>query len=399
MDNDTLIHYGGEIKNIEESPDGWKFGGYLVVFDSTDVSSMRDRFTKSTDFDIQNGDRRSVYYNHGMDGTVKRTRLGDCRVQVKDAGIWIEGEIKKRSDYLAKHAEQIAMNIKQFGLSSGAPAHLVERKDVEGGHEVTLWPIAEASITPTPAEPMTGCVSLKSLMDVESEEAVKGTLLEMSAKSTNTLLADAVKALPKIGAYAVTSAAVDALTGLGKSALYMIQDLMNPDYVTYDDDAPMTGTSTNYTKPSLEEKKAAAQKIIDDFSSIAMSLFITMSQNAATLTEIKNITDLTDSLPDGLTLEDHSLKVLAAVKEIEERVASLKETRCIKSQRRWSADNYARFNQLADGLSQAAEAIKAHAGEYAPRDEAAEAAKQRDAEIAAYADYQLTVAKMNGVTI
>lgn len=171
MDMDTLIHYGGGIKNIEESTDGWKFGGYLVVFDSTDVSSLRDRFTKSTDFDIQDGDRRSVYYNHGMDGTVKRTRLGDCRLQVKDAGIWIEGEIKKRSDYLAKHAEQIAMNIKQFGLSSGAPAHLVERKDVTGGHEVTLWPIAEASITPTPAEPMTGCVSLKSLMEPESDEA------------------------------------------------------------------------------------------------------------------------------------------------------------------------------------------------------------------------------------
>lgn len=168
---DTLVSFGGAIKSVEETATGWKFGGWLVCFDTHDVSSLRDRFTKSTDFDIQDGDRRSLYYNHGLDGTVKRTRLGDCHVSVKDAGVWIEGEIKKRDDYLKKHAESIAVNIKRFGLSSGAPAHLVERERVAGGHEVKMWPIAEASITPTPAEPMTGCISLKSLLEIEEAEA------------------------------------------------------------------------------------------------------------------------------------------------------------------------------------------------------------------------------------
>lgn len=170
--SDTLVSFGSEIKALGETADAYKFGGYLVVFDTHDASNLKDKFTAATDFDIENGDRRSVYYNHGLDGTIKRTRLGSATLQIKDAGVWIEGEIKKRSDYLKTHAEKIADGIKNgvFGLSSGAPAHLVEREKCSGGHEVKMWPIAEASITPTPAEPMTTCVSLKSLMTVEEIE-------------------------------------------------------------------------------------------------------------------------------------------------------------------------------------------------------------------------------------
>jgi hypothetical protein len=40
----------------------------------------------------------------------------------------------------------------KMGFSSGAAAHLVERKSMGGAAEITRWPIAEASITPTPAE-------------------------------------------------------------------------------------------------------------------------------------------------------------------------------------------------------------------------------------------------------
>ena len=118
---DTLINFGGEIKSIEETATGYKFGGWLVVFNKPDVSNLRDHFTKSTDFDIEDGDRRSVYYNHGLDGTIKKEKIGDCRVAIKDAGVWITGELKKRSDYLAKHIDHIAENIKEFGLSQALP--------------------------------------------------------------------------------------------------------------------------------------------------------------------------------------------------------------------------------------------------------------------------------------
>jgi hypothetical protein len=166
---DTLISYGSEIKNLEETSDCWRFGGWLVVFGSHDSSRFKDKFTAQTDFDIEDGERRGLYYNHGLDSTIKRTKLGDCRVYVKAAGVWIEGQIRKRTDYLKSHAEKIAANIESFGLSSGAPAHLVERKAVPGGHEILLWPLAEASITPTPAEPLTGCFSLKALVGAGNE--------------------------------------------------------------------------------------------------------------------------------------------------------------------------------------------------------------------------------------
>ena len=180
MDN-TLINFGGEIKSVEETETGYRFGGWLVVFDKPDVSGLRDRFTKSTDFDIEDGDRRSLYYNHGLDGTIKKEKLGDCHVSIKDAGVWISGELKKRSDYLAKHVQHIAENIKQFGLSSGAPAHLVERVKVDGGHEIKKWVLSEASITPTPAEPMTFCTSLKSLVEMEGD----GDLFDDEMKGYN----------------------------------------------------------------------------------------------------------------------------------------------------------------------------------------------------------------------
>ena len=180
---DTLIHYGGSIKTLEESGDCWRFGGWLVVFGSHDSSRFKDKFTAQTDFDIEDGERRGLYYNHGLDGTIKRTKLGDCRVYVKAAGVWIEGQIRKRTDYLKSHAEKIAANIESFGLSSGAPAHLVERKAVPGGHEILLWPLAEASITPTPAEPLTGCFSLKALVGAGCEALGTGELAPGCAQS------------------------------------------------------------------------------------------------------------------------------------------------------------------------------------------------------------------------
>lgn len=299
--SDTLISFGGEIKSVEETATGYQFGGWLVVFDKPDVSSLRDRFTKSTDFDIQDGDRRSLYYNHGLDGTIKKEKLGDCRLTVKDAGVWIQGEIKKRHDYLAKHAEHIAQNIKQFGLSSGAPAHLVERVKVGGGHEVKLWPLAEASITPTPAEPLTGCFSLKSL------------------------------------------AAYEAAEGLA--------------------DLPEANTPNSKNPLRLR---------------------------ASAVPEIQN---LEDSLPDGLTFQAHSQKVLAANGELLHRIESLADCRCVKSNRRWSAEKYGLLMGTATNLIQVADSIKALAQTHAPR-----TGNEPDA-AALLAQIELTRARLNGVAV
>lgn len=179
---DTLIAFGSEIKAVEETAESYKFGGFLVVFDTPDISSMRDKFTKSTDYDIEDGDTRSIYYNHGLDGTFGKTKIGKGKLFIKDAGIWLEGEIQKRTDYLEKHISKVADGMKMtvatkgieaplFGLSSGALSHLVEREVDGDGHRVTRWNLGEASITPTPCAPQTGCTSLKSLLEAEGERA------------------------------------------------------------------------------------------------------------------------------------------------------------------------------------------------------------------------------------
>lgn len=208
---DTLIHFGGAIKNLGESSTGIKVGGYLVVFDSADASPYRDRFSRDTDFDIEDGDRTSIYYNHGLDGTLKRTRLGSGRLFVTDAGVWFEGEIQKRTDYLREHIEKIGEGLSQtvhvkgrefpmFGLSSGVPAHLVERKALGNGHLITKWPLrTDASITPTPAEPLTACISLKSLIantyhdSNESHDALED--LEAGLRDGLSLQAHSLKVL------------------------------------------------------------------------------------------------------------------------------------------------------------------------------------------------------------
>lgn len=167
---DTLVAFGSEMKVLEETADGWRVGGWAVVFGSHDVSRLKDRFEASTDYDFEDGARRSLFFNHGLDGTIKKTRLGEVQLQLKEAGVWYEGQLKKRTDYLKAHAERIAEGIKSgiFGTSTGAPAHLVEREKTASGHQVKMWPIAEVSITPTPAEPLTSCVSLKSLEMMET---------------------------------------------------------------------------------------------------------------------------------------------------------------------------------------------------------------------------------------
>lgn len=60
---DTLIHYGSGIKTVEETETGWKFGGYLVVFDSPDISRHRDVFTRFTDIACCVSARTITFYH------------------------------------------------------------------------------------------------------------------------------------------------------------------------------------------------------------------------------------------------------------------------------------------------------------------------------------------------
>ena len=129
--------------------------GYLVRFGDTKTADLEgDYFTKSTDygFPMESGKRvpLNVYYHHGMDQMVGKKSIGTGYIKMDDTGLWYEAQLDLADEY----GSMIAKLCKQgkMGFSSGAAAHLVERKSMGSAAEITRWPIAEASITPTPAE-------------------------------------------------------------------------------------------------------------------------------------------------------------------------------------------------------------------------------------------------------
>lgn len=452
--NDTLISYGGELKSLGETATGHKIGGYLVVFNSPDASPYRDRFTKSTDFDIENGERTSIYYNHGLDGTIKRTKLGSGTLEIKDDGVWFEGEIKKRSDYLAAHIERIAsgmtktinvkgMDLPLFGLSSGVPAHLVERVKDGDGHEIKSWPLrTDASITPTPAEPLTACVSLKSLVEAEAKATMstgEGYAPEVKPEE---------KKCPDCGAdmdgkhcskcdyemkyspdqprdddgrwgsggsggsshgvdvsFGNTAEYANAKTppedlpkrGVDHSAVAKAHGLPE-DF--YDENIPNhvnAEISEKYLTPEYNKAwervgKARTKEQQANARAAKDKAFADLIEKAKAVNkDTKSLTDLNESLHAGLSFDDHSVKVLAAIAEYKARCESLAETRCGDG-RRWSAEKYEQLNSHA-------EAVKALAEVHRPRRSEPEVKTASPAEVQALAEYQTILAQMNGVEL
>ena len=172
---DSLVFHGGTLKALG----GGKFGGYLVVFgDAQHTDLTGDFFTKDTDF----GDHVTtpIYYHHGLDTTLKARVLDNAATLKKDnIGVWVEGQIKLRDEYEAYIYRQIEFG--KEGLSSGTAAHLVEREPMGKAFHIKRWPLGlDASITPTPAEPRTMVVPLKSL----SVNAELKALLEVAGDAT-----------------------------------------------------------------------------------------------------------------------------------------------------------------------------------------------------------------------
>lgn len=156
-----LIYYGGSVKALDDTG---KVGGYLVLFSTAadpDISAQKDFFTKDTDFDFENGDKRSVYFAHGLDKTVGKKKFGRGSLEMKDAGVWFEGILNERDEY-EKYVLELARRGK-LGWSSSTSPNFMERKQVGSSNQVVTWPIVEASLTHKPAEPRTSAIlTLKS---------------------------------------------------------------------------------------------------------------------------------------------------------------------------------------------------------------------------------------------
>jgi len=163
----TLVSFGDAIK----ADDNGRVRGYLVRFGGADLEG--DYFTSSTDFGrpMKSGERvpMNLYYHHGQDKQVGKSRIGTGFITMDDKGLWYESQVDMADSY-QKMIQELAKSGK-LGYSSGATGHMVERKKMsDGRYEITRWPIGEASLTPTPAEPMNMVKSLKDMYgDMEDD--------------------------------------------------------------------------------------------------------------------------------------------------------------------------------------------------------------------------------------
>jgi HK97 family phage prohead protease len=144
-------YYSGELNAKENG----KVEGYLVRFgNSNDTDLEKDYFTKSTDFgfEFDNGEshKLGLYYNHGMDKTLGTKKIGYGEVKMDDKGLWYSAQLNMADEY-SKMIYELAKK-GQLGFSSGSASHMVEREMMGKAYEIKRWALAEASLTPTPAE-------------------------------------------------------------------------------------------------------------------------------------------------------------------------------------------------------------------------------------------------------
>lgn len=178
---DELINYGSGIKSLE----GDKIGGYLVIFSdekSTDLTG--DFFTKDTDFGFEESLKTPVWFHHrrplktkdGVKTITVREKIGEGVLTKDDNGVLIEAILYNRKQY--------EKGLAAMGWSSGTSAHTTEREKKGSANYVKQWFLGhDASVTPTPAEPRTAVVSLKSLDDnFQSDFIIEGDELKAVEK-------------------------------------------------------------------------------------------------------------------------------------------------------------------------------------------------------------------------
>lgn len=140
--------------------EGTRVGGYLIAWgDPAHRDLHREYFTPQTDLALDWFTHRPVLYHHGLDPDCGAEAIGVIdTVKADSIGLWCEAQLEKHHRYLVALRTLVAQNA--LGWSSGSLPHLV-RKSADGA--ILRWPLVEASLTPTPAEPYaTSVAALKA---------------------------------------------------------------------------------------------------------------------------------------------------------------------------------------------------------------------------------------------
>ena len=183
MSDDNLIYYGAQVKALGDG----KVGGYLVRFTSDKSADLEgDYFAADTDLGVIDGAPLPVYYQHGQDAQLKNRRIGRGTVKADDVGLWMEAQLEMRDEY--ERAVYELAQAGKLGWSSGAAGHLVEREQIGKAWHIKSWPIAEASLTPTPAEPRNAAMPIKSLAGAVAQPENEDTPIITEPEKGDTIM-------------------------------------------------------------------------------------------------------------------------------------------------------------------------------------------------------------------
>lgn len=197
--NDTMVYFGDAVKALGEG----KVGGYLVRWGGNgDVDLTGDYFTKETDLGVGEGDRLPVYFEHGYDPVIKSRKLGRGEIRrLDDIGVWFEAQLELRDEYERKIYELAEAG--KLGWSSQAGGSLVAKETGNGGTFIATWPLAEATLTKSPAEYRNTAIPLKSIYP-DAEETVSET-----TNHEEDHMAEEIKTSPPIDVEALVKEAAE----------------------------------------------------------------------------------------------------------------------------------------------------------------------------------------------
>ena len=211
---DLLVNLGnGAVKALG----GGKVGGVLVRYGSpNDTDLENDFFTKDTYFGAHRGDGVDVLFHHGIPVHPALIKLAGAilppvKVSETDLGLWGEVVLDLADQYQAAIYALAQQGL--LGWSTGAAGHLVKRTPMpNGANHVDQWIIAEASLTPTPAEYRNVVQPIKSLAlpvanikpDTGKEQIVSENIVVDAATNLN-------EAAPVVDVDAIKSALRDEI--------------------------------------------------------------------------------------------------------------------------------------------------------------------------------------------
>ena len=144
----------GQDGTAEQDADGLRVRGWLMRFGVKGTDGRQ--FTAESQTTLPGHDTAKVVsvqempilWRHGS-GPPEAEPIGVLQsAEKRDDGIWVEGVLAERSQYLG--AVQELLRRGALGWSSGAVEHLVKL----AGNTFTRFPIVEATLTPKPRQPL-----------------------------------------------------------------------------------------------------------------------------------------------------------------------------------------------------------------------------------------------------